>query len=579
MGRRVHKCITLTLLLAAHRASACSFLVTDLSAEQLTPAALAAANKIQRLRGPDHTGHETFHGIHMVHNLLHLTGTYRVQPLEHGPSLRAVFNGEIYNFRELGVRHARSDGDVILPLYLREGPQFVRRLRGEFAIVVVDLRRERIILARDTFGTKPMWIGRAAPRRAPNSFWPLWMSRTQPEEVRLPFGVASYSSALQGLNLTSELREVAVNTVEVRNLRTFGLVSTYQAFSFDLRQYKTSFEDWNAAFHRAMLRRTSDLQHGIMVPTSSGVDSGVLALALGQLAVDHHVYSIEGPEMGAVLLQRHRMVAERFNKSGSSFSHLIGLTHDQYTEAHRFLLKHTESGDNNKWLWEPVAHEASSIGTSHMLQLAKRDGIKIILSGAGGDEIYTDYFTNYPTSASARSRHSKDAKMYERKPDLVPSFKLGVPPGIRLPTSHEDGRVNIFPADLQPVFPWFHFFGGMMRTVLTVTEFVAGAHGMEGRYPFLDVDLVQEFLWVSADLKNSLIKAPLVRYMRNASYPYHSKKISFNARANLRGNASAIEWQCLKFPDGRRHGCIPSSRQQPTASRVQRMKGVGKGNR
>jgi asparagine synthase (glutamine-hydrolysing) len=79
-----------------------------------------------------------------------------------------VFNGEIYNYREeraqleaAGHRfRSHSDTEVILALYLRYGSDFVRRLRGIFAIAIYDRRggprRERLILARDHFGIKPL---------------------------------------------------------------------------------------------------------------------------------------------------------------------------------------------------------------------------------------------------------------------------------------------------------------------------------------------------------------------------------------------------------------------------------------
>ncbi|MGC4095641.1 MAG: hypothetical protein QM706_00850 [Nitrospira sp.] len=76
-----------------------------------------------------------------------------------------VFNGEIYNFRELKAQlltqgfdfHSDSDTEVILKLYEAEGAQCVQKLRGMFAFAIWDSQRNTGFLARDSFGIKPLY--------------------------------------------------------------------------------------------------------------------------------------------------------------------------------------------------------------------------------------------------------------------------------------------------------------------------------------------------------------------------------------------------------------------------------------
>ncbi len=91
------------------------------------------------------------------------------QPMaDAGGEVVVTYNGEIYNFQELRAELAaagypfrgRSDTEVILALYLREGRAMVRRLRGMFALALWDGRTQRLILARDRLGIKPLYYTR-----------------------------------------------------------------------------------------------------------------------------------------------------------------------------------------------------------------------------------------------------------------------------------------------------------------------------------------------------------------------------------------------------------------------------------
>ena len=87
-----------------------------------------------------------------------------------------------------------------------------------------------------------------------------------------------------------------------------------------------------------------------------------------------------------------------------------------------------------------------------------------------------------------------------------------------------------YPNDLTKIFPWESFFSGLGQCLLMKEEIIGGSYGIEQRYPFLDKDLVQEFLWLTADLKNKFYKAPLHNYMKTNDYPFKEKeKIGFNS--------------------------------------------------
>jgi asparagine synthase (glutamine-hydrolysing) len=130
-------------------------------------------NDILAHRGPDGEGFHLDGPVGLGHRRLAIidldTGAQPMTTADGGPWI--VFNGEIYNFRELrleleAVGHrfrTSSDTEVILAAYERWGVECPRRLRGMFTFAIWDPRRRRLFLARDRVGIKPLvysWDGR-----------------------------------------------------------------------------------------------------------------------------------------------------------------------------------------------------------------------------------------------------------------------------------------------------------------------------------------------------------------------------------------------------------------------------------
>src|SRR5436190_13035242 len=131
------------------------------------PERLAAMSATLVHRGPDSDGAVVDGPVGLAARRLSIidldTGD---QPIanEDG-SVHVVQNGEIYNYRELRaelerqghVFRTRGDTEVLVHLYEQYGLDFARRLRGMFAIALSDSNRQRLVLARDRFGIKPLY--------------------------------------------------------------------------------------------------------------------------------------------------------------------------------------------------------------------------------------------------------------------------------------------------------------------------------------------------------------------------------------------------------------------------------------
>ena len=121
-------------------------------------------------RGPDELGEYSSDGARLfIARLAIIDLTSGVTPVENeNGKVAAVMNGEIYNHVELsrllsGKNHilkTKTDTEVLPHLYEEHGAHFCNNLRGMFAVALWDVRRQRLLLARDRFGKKPLYYVR-----------------------------------------------------------------------------------------------------------------------------------------------------------------------------------------------------------------------------------------------------------------------------------------------------------------------------------------------------------------------------------------------------------------------------------
>jgi asparagine synthase (glutamine-hydrolysing) len=136
-----------------------------------------AARMVQALRhrGPDAHGCRSWLEATLVHtrlSIIDLSPTGAQPMANEDGTIWTVFNGEIYNHRELRrqleacghVFKGRSDTEVLPHLYEEHGSEFVRKLRGMFAVAIYDTRARTLLLARDRFGIKPLFYAPGSER-------------------------------------------------------------------------------------------------------------------------------------------------------------------------------------------------------------------------------------------------------------------------------------------------------------------------------------------------------------------------------------------------------------------------------
>lgn len=420
---------------------------------------LRFANQFIKQRGPDATNEYHIHHYTFIHNLLSITGEMRNQPfVSDDQKIVCIYNGQIYNYRDFGFLH--SDGECLIPAYQKYGESFTQQLDGEFALVLFDFEKRLLIVSSDTFRTKPLWYSIS----------------------KKGVGIGSYKSCLDRIGLSNSVQFPA-NTTHIYNLDTLTCLNKFNVVNFDLTQHKTTFQDWRAAFKQSIYKRVHGCREKIFIGLSSGYDSGAIACELNNQKISYRSYTVLGSECKEIIQRR----IQKMNENASyELMKDRRLKYKSYIQKHvepYYYTIHSSSSDYNEY--DMLMHDDNgAMGLSYVCAKARKKGYKIYLSGQGADELFSDYGFN----GEKKYLHSNFG--------------------------------GFFPEDLTTIYPWASFFGSSMESYLAKEEYVSGSYGIEGRYPFLDRQVVQEFLWLSYDLKNSYYKSVLYDFLTTNKYPF-----------------------------------------------------------
>jgi asparagine synthase (glutamine-hydrolysing) len=302
-----------------------------------------------------------------------------------------VFNGEIYNFRELRSElaarghHVRSTGDteVVLRAYEAWGPSFVRRLDGMFALAIWDERRGELLLARDRTGKKPLFYCVHAGRLSFASEikalarMPGVVLDPDPRAFSsfLTFGYASAPDTLYrdivALPPASLLRFAATDG-DARVERWWSPPTPALARPAD----DSLIDAVRAAVGDAVARRTvADVPIGALL--SGGIDSSVVSALMRSHA-------------GRPVRTFSAGLAD--DPSFDERSHARAVAAHLGTRHTEFAVRADAAAllDRLVWLHDGPFADSSAIPTYLVCQAA-RDQVTVVLTGDGGDEVFAGY--------------------------------------------------------------------------------------------------------------------------------------------------------------------------------------------
>jgi len=353
-------------------------------------------------RGPDDFGTHVVPGRVALGfrrlSIIDLTGGAQPITNESG-DVAVTVNGEIYNFRELrqelesrGHRFSTgSDAEVVVHLYEDEGPRCLRRLRGMFAIALWDGPRDRLLLARDRLGVKPLYFAEAPKGLVYGS---------EPGAI-LAGGFLAPRTDLKAIVQYLTLQYVPApltGFVGLRKLRPGELLLWESG--------RTSVERWWTISHgggnddvsdeerldqldrvlseATRLRLIADVPVGAFL--SGGIDSSLVLSYMAEHARDVRTFSIDFPHA-------------RFSEGvyAREVARLYGAQHDEFTVEPDII---PTIAATVQAAGEPFA-DSSAIPTYLLSEITRRH-VTVALSGDGGDEAFAGYLRHRLATAADR---------------------------------------------------------------------------------------------------------------------------------------------------------------------------------
>jgi asparagine synthase (glutamine-hydrolysing) len=348
--------------------------------------------------------------------------------------LIVTFNGEIYNYRVLrqqleqkGRRfHSDTDTEVLLHLYDEKGAAMVRELRGMFAFAIWDARRRALFLARDGYGIKPLYYADDGWTFRFASQVKALLAGGQISRDPEPAGWAGfglYGSVPEPFTTYQDIRAVpAGTTVWVDDA---GMRAPQPFFSIAAEYCRAEANRDNATAHANDIRRNllDSVSHHLVadVPVGAFLSSGIDSGALVGLMRDAGHHEIQTVTLG---FDEFRGTRDDEIPIAEQVARRYGTRHTT-----RIVTKDEFSADLPKILDAMDQPTIDGINTWFVSKAARELGLKVAISGLGGDELFGSYpsFRDVPRWVKLLNVPLRIPGMKELGRDLARALMPGSP--------------------------------------------------------------------------------------------------------------------------------------------------------
>ena len=354
-------------------------------------------------RGPDDEGefHDAAKGVGLAHrrlSILDLSPTGHQPMMSEDGAVVLVFNGEIYNFRELRMElearghrfRGHSDTEVLLALYMAKGEDLLPYLNGIFAFALWDARQRTLLLARDGLGVKPLYYAEAKSGFVFASELKALLRVSEVGRDVDPIALQHYLTYLWCPAPSTLLRSVKKLepgcALVVRNGRIDRQWRFYQLPFHDVPETMSESE----AIHqtRDALRTAVQRQMVADVPIGAFLSGGLDSSAVVAFARE----TSPGRRLKCFTMEMSAHDAA-WEGIANDLPYAESAARYLDVDLHTIKVGPEMADDLSKMIYhldEPQGDPAP-LNVLSISRLAREHGVKVLLSGAGGDDIFTGY--------------------------------------------------------------------------------------------------------------------------------------------------------------------------------------------
>ena len=533
-------------------------------------AALRGMMAAMQHRGPDAEGIHEGPGIALAHlrlSILDVSARGNQPMQDHTGRYTLIHNGEIYNFKEIRAQldypfQSETDTEMVLAAFAKWGPACLEKFNGMFAFALWDSLEQRLFIARDRLGIKPLYYHFGKGRLAFSS------------EIRALTALPWFNPRIKAANLPGYFTyqtvygtETLLEDVFMLGAGEFGIWEAGQwkkekywdvtvaadtgAADLSATEVKTKVRDlMQKAVERRMI---SDVPLGAFL--SGGIDSSAIVALMSEA-------SSRPVDTFSVIFQE-----KEFDES--PWSQMVA---DKYrTRHHPILLNPSDFLDALPAALKSMDHPSGDGINSYVVaEVTRAQGITVALSGLGGDELFAGYpiFTQLPAIQQrkllwalphsmrlllrklygllkkGRSAEKIKALLGLAQPDMLSIYQVfrtiygkDAASALARQTAGNAGFTKALPqqSKLEALPLLSQISAAEVSTytqsvLLRDTDQMSMAHGLEVRVPFFDHELVEFVLGVSDEVKRPAYpKKLLVESLGNLLPPevVHRKKMGF----------------------------------------------------